>query len=79
MLLSSIKSLAAKCVSLNNEPCMARPTLIDLNPTELNYYPFTISLDKCVPSETKGVNVKVFDMIIEINEAKTLVKHLMWL
>ena len=31
-LLSFSESLATKCVSLNNEPCMARPTLIDLNP-----------------------------------------------
>ena len=27
--------------------CMLRPTLIDLNPPELKYYPFMISLDKC--------------------------------
>ena len=40
-------SLATKCVSLINELCMARPTFIDLNLHELNYYPFTISLDKC--------------------------------
>ena len=26
---------------------MGRPTLIALNPTEVNYYPFVISLDKC--------------------------------
>ena len=26
---------------------MTRPTLIDLNPAELNQYPFMISLDKC--------------------------------
>ena len=26
---------------------MIRLTLIDLNPAELNYYPFMISLDKC--------------------------------
>ena len=32
VLLSFSESLATKCVSLNNEPCMARPTLIDLNP-----------------------------------------------
>ena len=31
---------------LNNESCMIRPTIIDLNPVELNYYPFIISLDK---------------------------------
>ena len=46
-LLSFSGSLTTKCVSLNNEPCMIRPTLIDLNPVELNYYPFLISLDKC--------------------------------
>ena len=26
---------------------MTRSTNIDLNPVDLNYYPFTISLDKC--------------------------------
>ena len=41
------KSLATKCVSLNNEPRMIRAFLIDLNPFELKYYPFMISLDKC--------------------------------
>ena len=40
------ESLATKCVSLNDEPCMVRSTLIDLNPVELKYYPFTISLCK---------------------------------
>ena len=69
---------------------MTRLTLIDLNPVELNDYPFMFSLDKCngicnadddlfaktfVPSDTKDINVKVFHMITMINEAKTLVKH----
>ena len=35
------RSLATKCVSLNNKPCTI--TLIDLNPVELNYYPVVIS------------------------------------
>ena len=34
-------------MSWNNKPCMAEPTPIDLNPFDLNYYPFMISLDKC--------------------------------
>ena len=70
---------------------MARPTFIDLNPIDLNYYPFRISLDKCnascnavddlstkvcVPSKTKDANVKVFDMKIKKYEAKTLIKHI---
>ena len=66
---------------------MTRPTLIDLNPIKLNYYPFMISLDKCsgscnvvdnlstkicVLSKTKDINFIVFHMITRINEAKTL-------
>ena len=49
-----------------------------INPVELNYYPLMVSLDKrsgsynvgdefsiktCLPSKTKDVNVKVFNMI----------------
>ena len=41
------RSLVTKCVSLHNEACIVRPFLIDLNPVELKYYPFVISLDKC--------------------------------
>ena len=43
--LSFSESLATKCVPLRNERCMTRPTLIDLSPFELNYYPFMITLD----------------------------------
>ena len=77
-LLSFSGSLATKFVSLNNEPYMIRLTLIDLNPVELNYYPFMIVLDKfskncssfenlstkiCIPDKTKDINIKVFNMI----------------
>ena len=83
--------LATKCTSLNNESCIIRPTLIYLDAAEFNYYPCMFSLGKCsgscnatddlstkikVPSKTKYINVKVFNMIKRINEAKTLVKHI---
>ena len=63
---------------------MFRPTLIDLNSIEDKYYPFMISLDKCnercnvlSPKITKDVNVKVFNMVTNKNEAKILlVKHI---
>ena len=57
--------------------------LFNLNPVELNYYPFLFSLDKCngscnavdelstkkcVPSKTKDINVKVFNVSRNINE-----------
>ena len=81
------------CISLNNEPFMIRPTVIDLNPFELNYYQFMIILDKsnescyavddlstkkCVPSQTKNVIVKIYNLITRINEVKTLLKYISW-
>ena len=41
VLLSFRKSLACdrtKCLFLNDEPCMVRPTILDMNPVELKYY-----------------------------------------
>ena len=42
-------SLTTKYISLNNEPHLARPMLIDFNPDELSqglhHYPFMVSLD----------------------------------
>ena len=35
-LLRFSSTLATKCMSLNNQPCITRPTLIDLNPDECN-------------------------------------------
>ena len=46
-LLSFSESLATKCVSLDNEPCMTKSTLVDLNHIELDYYSFIMNLDKC--------------------------------
>ena len=77
-------------MSLNNEPCITRPTVVNLIPAELNYYLFMITLDKgngscnlvddsftkiCVSNKTRDINDKVFNMITRTNEFKTLVKH----
>ena len=51
VLLSFSESLAfvvkvsdhTKCISLNNELCLAKPTFIDLNSNELHYYPHMVS------------------------------------
>ena len=47
MLLKFSGSLAKKCISIHDEPCMTGLNLIDLNPNELHYYPFMASLRKC--------------------------------
>ena len=88
VLLSISKSLATKGLSWNNEPCVARPTLIALNLIALKYYSAKISLGKCrgrcnisspkvcVLKKTEGINVKVFNMITNKNEAKTITKYI---
>ena len=65
-------------VFLNDEPCMVRHTLVNMNPNELKYYPFMISLNKytgscnvlspkiCVPKESKDIDVKAFNMITKM-------------
>ena len=72
---SSLARNRTQSLYLNDEPCMIRPTLIDLNPVELKYYSFMISLDNfsgscnalfpkiCAPKETKHINVNAFNMI----------------
>ena len=47
VLLSFSSSLPTTCLSLNYKPCMVRPNLIDVNPFELKFYPFMVSIDKC--------------------------------
>ena len=86
---SSLARIQTKCMFLNDEPWMVRPTLIDLNSVELNDYPFMISLDKCsgscnvlslkicVVSGTKDINVKVFNIAANKNEAKVLAEHIL--
>ena len=48
VLLSSLAHVAdpTKCLFLNYEPCMVRPTIIDMNSIDLKYFSFMISLNK---------------------------------
>ena len=78
-----------KFVFFNDESCMVRPTLIELNPVELKYYPYIISLDKyngsCnalspkiyVSKKSNDINFKAFNMITNENEAKAMAKHIL--
>ena len=63
--LARIAKGRTKCLCINDEQCMVRPTLIDLNSIELKYYQFMIIFDKsnrscnvfspkiCVPKKKK--------------------------
>ena len=76
-----------KCPFLNDEPCLAWPTLIDLNPVELKYYLFGISFDICTGSyhvhlqkhvfeKKQKTNFKAFNLITNKTDAKTVTKHI---
>ena len=81
------ESLATKCLFLNHEPCMVRPTLIDMNPIKLKYYPFMINLNKCTGScnvlspkicfqMKQKTFVKTSNIITNKKEAKAMKEHI---
>ena len=67
---------------------MVRPTLTNMYPVEIRYYPLMISLNKCAGSSnvlfpeicflkaTKDINVKAFNMTTNKNEAKAMTEHI---
>ena len=73
-----------KCVSLNNQPCQARPAIIDINFNETLFYPLIVSIDKCggscntiddpyawvcVPNKAKDMNAKIFNVGAKWNKS----------
>ena len=79
-------SITSKFISLKDKPFMVRIALIDLNPVELKYYPFIISLNKFNGSFNVSISIsknmcskkndKVFKIIKNKNKAKTMAKHI---
>ena len=63
-----------KCISLNNEPYLARPILIDLNPDELHCYPSMVSSDRCGRSRNilDDPSKKMFDSIKKGHQCKSI-------
>ena len=74
VLLSFSESLGTKCSFLNDIPCMVRPTLTHMNPVELKYYPFLISLNKCTGSRNvlwhRGVMVITTAQLLHKSELR---------
>ena len=89
-LFSIIKTRTLECVSVNNQKCMARPKIIDVNKNETIFYPLSIRINKCsdscnnindpmaklcVPDIVKNMNIKVFNMLARINETRKITRH----
>ena len=59
---------------LNDEPCMIRPSYSDLNPAELKYYPFMVSLNKYNGS----FNVLLPKICFEKKKNTYMFQYLIW-
>ena len=86
---SSLNVIPLSCISMNNQPCKARPEIINVNSNNPIFYPFSIKTSKCsgscndinntyakicVPDIIKNLNVKVFNLMSRTNETR----HIKW-
>ena len=75
---------------MNNQPCKARPEIINVSSNNPVFYPFSIKTSKCrgncnnindpyakicVPDVVKDLNVKVFNLMSRTNETKKIKWH----
>ena len=85
-----LKVNALECVPLINQKCMSRPKIIETNPDEPVFFPYSIKINKrsgscnnpndlfaklCVPDIVKNINIKVHNLMTRINETKNIVWH----
>ena len=71
--------------------CQTRTILVDMNSNETLFYPFTVSVtfkcgescntiddpyaQVCVPNKVKNMNLKVFNLMLRVNETRLLVQN----
>ena len=78
---------------MNNQPCKARPEVINFSSNNPAFYPFRIKTNKCsgncnnindpyakmcVPDVVKDLNVKGFNLLSRTNEARYIKWHKTW-
>ena len=44
---SSLNVIPQSCISMNNQPCEARPEIVNVNNNNPIFYPFSIKTRKC--------------------------------
>ena len=74
---------ARKYFSMNNQECKVIPAIMNINSNEPSFYPYSIFVNKCggrcnniddpcaklcVPDVIKSISIKVFNLILTINE-----------
>ena len=87
-LFSIIQTRALECVLVNNQKCMPRPEILDVN--EALFYPYNVQVNKCsgscntldnpiekvcVPNVIKGLNMKVYNFLTMLNKTRNVLWH----
>ena len=88
---SLVSATPLSCISMNNQVCKVRPEIINVNSNEPVFYPFSIKTSKCrgscnsindpytkicVPDAVKNLNVKVFNLELELMLRTTETRHI---
>ena len=92
LFLSSLLSTTPlSCILMYNQACKVRPEIINVNSNEPVFYPFSIKTSKCrgscnsindpytkicVPDAVKNLNVKVFNLELELMLRTTETRHI---
>ena len=78
------------CISMNYQPCKARPQVVNVNSNNPIFYLFSIKTNKCsgncnnindpyaricLPDIIKNLNVKVFNLMSRTNETRFIEWH----
>ena len=73
-----LNAIPLSCVSMNNQPCKARPEMVNVSSNNPVFYPFRNKTSKCssnwnnindpcakicIPDVVKDLNVKVFNVM----------------
>ena len=90
-LFSALKVNTLECLSVINLGCMSRPKILDVNEgIEALFYPYNMLVNKCsgscntldnamskicVPKVNKNVNIKVYKLLMMLNETRNVLWH----
>ena len=85
-----LNAIPLSCISMTNQPCKARPEIVNVNRDNPIFYPFSVKTSKCsrncnnindpyakvcAPDVVKDLNAKVFNLMSRTNETKNIKQH----
>ena len=54
--LPTVKYQSFSCISMNNQPCKARPEIINISTNNPIFYPFSVKTGKCSGGNCNNIN-----------------------